>query len=52
MLALSAIDWYLHTHTMIFIALLTMYLAVSALTMTCQVKALFTKDKQNDSQVL
>ena len=49
---LSAIDWYLHTHTMIFIAPLTMYLAVSALTMTCQVKALFTKDKHNDSQVL
>ncbi len=50
--ALSAIDWYLHTHTMYFIAPLTMYLAVSALTMTCQVKALFTKKKENDSQVL
>jgi hypothetical protein len=43
--ALSAIDWYLGTHTMIFIAPLIMYLAVTALTMTCPVKALFCKFK-------
>ena len=46
--ALSAIDWYLGTHTMIFIAPLIMYLAITALTMTCPVKALFTKVKRTD----
>ncbi|QJD96072.1 hypothetical protein HH214_09390 [Mucilaginibacter robiniae] len=40
--ALSAIDWYLGTYTMIFFAPLTMYLAVTALTMTCPVKELFS----------
>jgi hypothetical protein len=44
----SAIDWYLHLHTMIFIAPLIMYLAVTALTMTCPVKALFTRFKRTD----
>jgi hypothetical protein len=43
--ALSAIDWYLGTHTMIFIAPLIMYLAVTALTMTCPVKSVFSKFK-------
>jgi hypothetical protein len=42
---LSAIDWYLGTYTMIFIAPLIMYLAVTALTMTCPVKALFSDYK-------
>jgi len=49
---LSAIDWNLHTHTMFFIAPLIMYLAVSALTMTCPVKELFSRSNKNDSQEL
>lgn len=40
---LSAIDWYCGTYTMIFIAPLIMYLAVTALTMTCPIKSLFSK---------
>ncbi len=39
--ALSAIDWYLGTYTMVFIAPLIMYLAITALTMACPIKALF-----------
>jgi hypothetical protein len=39
--ASSAIDWYLGTCTMVFIAPLIMYLAITALTMTCPIKALF-----------
>jgi hypothetical protein len=33
--ASSAIDWYLGTYTMVFIAPLIMYLTITALTMTC-----------------
>jgi thioredoxin reductase (NADPH) len=49
---LSAIDWNLHTHTMLFIAPLITYFAVSALTMTCPVKELFSKSNKNDSREL
>ena len=46
--SLSAIDWYLHTNTMIFIAPLIMYLAVTALTMTCPVKSLVSNYRHTD----
>ena len=39
--SLSAIDWYLHYHTMILIAPLIMFLAVTALTMNCPHKNIF-----------
>ena len=49
---LAAIDWNFHTHTMFFIAPFIMYLAVSALTMTCPVKELFSRRNKSDSQEL
>ncbi|MDN3550676.1 hypothetical protein [Mucilaginibacter aquaedulcis] len=39
---LSAIDWNLGTHTMYFIAPVIFYLEVTAFTMYCPVKALFS----------
>lgn len=39
----SAIDWYMGTHTLYFIAPLIIYFALTALTMNCPIKALFSK---------
>ena len=39
---LSSVDWNFHTHTMIFIAPIIFYLEVTAFTMYCPIKRLFS----------
>ncbi|MBS7565689.1 hypothetical protein MTO98_02035 [Mucilaginibacter sp. SMC90] len=41
--ALSAIDWYCGTHTIYILAPVLFYLEVTALTMTCPIKSIFSK---------
>jgi hypothetical protein len=43
---LAAIDWYNGTHTMYFIAPVIFYLEVSAFTLYCPIKALFSNYNQ------